>query len=141
METRDKGSELARVVREARAAKGLSTRKLAEEIGTTHSYIHKLEAGWFHSISPDNIQALSRALGLDPQDLFALSGYKVPEGLPTLVPYMRTKYGDELPDEALHELQGYVDYLRSKYGHGPNRPMGNEDEEDDEPQAVRGGRS
>ena len=143
METRTRGATLGRVIRAAREAKGLSTRKLAEEIGTTHSYIHKLEAGWFQSISPENIQALSRALDLDPQDLFTLAGYKVPEGLPTLVPYMRTKYGEDLPDEAFQELQSYFNYLRAKYGSGAARPMGSEDEDDDAeaPRASHGGRT
>lgn len=131
METRQKGSQLGQAVRQAREAKGLSTRKLAEAIGTTHSYIHKLEAGWFGSISPENIQALARALDIDAQDLFALAGYKVPEGLPTLVPYMRTKYGEDLPEEAISELQNYFGYLRAKYGTGDmSRPLGDEDEDD-----------
>jgi transcriptional regulator with XRE-family HTH domain len=116
MEIRTKGARLGRTIREAREAKGLSTRQLGAEIGTTHSYIHKLEAGWFQAISPENIQALAKALNLDSQDLFALAGYRVPDGLPTLIPYMRTKYGEELPDEAVQEMKGFFDYLRSKYG-------------------------
>jgi transcriptional regulator with XRE-family HTH domain len=140
METRDKGAKLGQVIRQAREAKGLSTRKLAEAIGTTHSYIHKLEAGWFGSISPENIQSLAKALEVDPQDLFALAGYKVPEGLPTLVPYMRTKYGEDLPDEAIEELQSYFGYLRAKYGSGGGRPIGDEDEDNpDEARASHGG--
>ena len=131
METRSRGAQLGATVRKAREAKALSTRKLAEAIGTTHSYIHKLEAGWFQSISPENVQALATALELDPQDLFALAGYRVPDGLPTLMPYMRTKYGEDLPDEALQELSSYFDYLRNKYGDA-GRPMGAEDEDDAE---------
>jgi transcriptional regulator with XRE-family HTH domain len=132
METRDKGAKLGEAVRQAREAKGLSTRGLAEAIGTTHSYIHKLEAGWFGSISPENIQALARALDIDAQDLFALAGYKVPDGLPTLVPYMRTKYGEDLPEAGIAELQSYFGYLRTKYGtSGASRPLGDEDEDDD----------
>jgi hypothetical protein len=90
-----------------------------------------LEAGWFQSISPENVQALAIALELDPQDLFALAGYRVPDGLPTLMPYMRTKYGEDLPDQALQELSSYFDYLRNKYG-DPGRPVGAEDEDDPE---------
>ena len=134
METRTRGAKLGQVIRQAREAKGLSTRKLAEAIGTTHSYIHKLEAGWFQTISPEHVQALAGALELDPQDLFALAGYRVPEGLPTLVPYMRTKYGKDLPEEAFQELRGYFDYLTSKYHDEVRRPVGDEDEEDDDEQ-------
>ena len=133
METQEKGRPLGRVVHDAREVKGLSTRKLAEEIGTTHSYIHKLEAGWFHSISPDHINALALVLDLDPQDLFTLAGYQVPEGLPTLVPYMRTKYGEELPDAAITEMSSFFDYLRTKYGEaGPI-----DDEGEDHPEGGR----
>lgn len=136
METRSRSTKLGGTIREAREAKGLSTHKLAEAIGTTHSYIHKLEAGWFQTISPENIQALSKALDLDPQDLFALAGYRVPEGLPTLVPYMRTKYGEDLPEEAFQELSSYFDYLQNKYGGEPGRPVGDEDEQDVEQPTV-----
>jgi transcriptional regulator with XRE-family HTH domain len=131
METRDKGAKLGEAVRLAREAKGMSRRGLAEAIGTTNSYINKLEAGWFQTISPANIQALAKALDMDAQDLFALAGYKVPEGLPTLIPYMRTKYGEDLPDAAIEELRNYFGYLRTKYGSTDvARPMGDEDEDD-----------
>jgi transcriptional regulator with XRE-family HTH domain len=115
METRSRGIKLGAVVRKAREANGLSTRQLGAAIGTTHSYIHKLEAGWFQTISPENVQALARALDLDRQDLFALAGYRVPEGLPNLGPYLRTKYGEALPDEAIAEITSFFDYTRDKY--------------------------
>ncbi len=130
VERRIKNLPLGRSIRMAREAKRLSTNQLAEAIGSTHSYINKLEAGWFGAISPANVQALSRALDIDAQDLFTLAGYKVPEGLPTLVPYMRTKYSEDLPDEAVSELSQYFDYLRSKYG-ATHRPLGDEDEDDE----------
>jgi hypothetical protein len=99
-----------------------------------------MEAGQFRTISPANIQALARALDIDAQDLFALAGYRVPEGLPTLVPYMRTKYGGDLPDEGLRELSSYLDYLRSKYGGDTARPVGDEDEDDGEEASMVPGR-
>jgi transcriptional regulator with XRE-family HTH domain len=115
METRSSGIELGAAVRAAREAKGLSTRKLAEIIGTTHSYIHKLEAGWFHSISPENIQALAAALDLDPQDLFTLAGYRVPDGLPSMGTYLRSRYGEELPEEAIERMLDYFEFEHAKY--------------------------
>jgi hypothetical protein len=58
---------------------------------------------------------LASALDLDRQDLFALAGYRVPEGLPNLGPYLRTKYGEDLPDEAIAEITSFFDYTRDKY--------------------------
>src|ERR1700722_1896434 len=118
MEPRTRGAKLGVLVQQAREKKGLSTRQLGAAIGTTHSYIHKLEAGWFQSISPENVQKLAQTLDLDSQDLFALAGYRIPEGLPNLVPYLRTKYGDDLPDEAIAEITSFFDYTKAKYGDG-----------------------
>ena len=59
MELRNRGAKLGILIQQARQAKGLSTRQLGAAIGTTHSYIHKLEAGWFQSISPENVQKSS----------------------------------------------------------------------------------
>ncbi|MBV9661872.1 MAG: helix-turn-helix transcriptional regulator [Acidimicrobiales bacterium] len=114
METTRNESPLGRTIREAREAKGLSTRALGLRIGTTHSYIHKLEAGWFRTISPENIQALAAALDLDPQDLFALAGYRVPEGLPSFTGYLRTKYGEDLSDDAIARMSAYFEFERSQ---------------------------
>lgn len=130
-ETKLNNIKLGRSIHEARQAKGLSTRKLAAAIGTTHSYIHKLEAGWFHSISPEHINALALTLDLDPQDLFSLAGYQVPDGLPTLVAYMRTKYGEELPEPAITEMSIFFDHLRTKYG-----GTGAIDDESEDPQEA-----
>ena len=46
MEPRTRGAKLGVLVQQAREKKGLSTRQLGAAIGTTHSYIHKLEAGF-----------------------------------------------------------------------------------------------
>ncbi len=132
-------SKLGVTVKAAREAKELSIRGLASTMGITPSYIHKLEAGVFGSISPEKIQALARALDLDPQDLFTVAGYQVPDGLPSFEPYLRTRYGDDLPEEAIQHMSEYFEYERAKYGEGSRRPIGDEDEADDQP--VRGRRS
>ena len=89
----------------------------------------------FKASRPENINALATALDLDSQDLFALAGYRVPDGLPTLVPYMRTKYGDELPEAAIQEINGFYNYLRSKYD--VDGPIDDENEEPDAPRRSR----
>jgi len=115
MEIRKRGAKLGKLIKEAREAKGYSTRKLGEAIGSTHSYIAKLEAGWFQSISPENIQALAEVLKVDPQDLFVLAGYRVPNGLPTLPTYLRTRYGDDLDDDAIKRMTAYFEFERFQH--------------------------
>ena len=133
MEPQTRGQRLGEAVRHARQARGLSIRKLADRAGVTHSFIAKLEGGRFQTISPDNLTALARALEIAPEDLFSLSGYAVPERLPTFGPYLRARYG-ELPDQAIDQLNEYFELLRGKYtGVTPA------DDEADEPAAGRGG--
>jgi transcriptional regulator with XRE-family HTH domain len=115
MKSRSRAQRLGETVRDARLAKGLSIRRLAREGGVTHSFVAKLEAGRFNSVSADNLAALAKPLDLPATDLFALSGYKVPEELPTFGPYLRVRYGEDLPDRAIESLNELFDALRAKY--------------------------
>jgi len=132
MDTPEPNTKLAVTVRTARETKGLSIRGLASRMGITPSYIHKLESGVFGSISPEKIQALAGVLELDPQDLFTVAGYQVPKGLPSFEPYLRTRYGDDLPEEAIQHMSEYFEYERAKYGGGNRRPIGDEDEAEED---------
>ena len=134
MEPHARGQRLGEAVRRAREERGLSIRKLADRAGVTHSFIAKLEVGRFQTVSPDNLTALARALEIAPEDLFTLSGYTVPERLPTFGPYLRTRYG-ELPEQAIDQLNEYFELLRGKY-----TGVSEADDELDEPAAGRGGR-
>ncbi len=115
MEPTRRSKQLGRTVTEAREAKELSLRGLAEKVGMTHSFMARLEAGRFQTVSPDNLRAIANALDVPVEDLFTLSGYKVPESLPTFEPYLRTRYGEELPDQAIEQLNEYFEMLRDKY--------------------------
>jgi transcriptional regulator with XRE-family HTH domain len=127
MEANQQMQELGRVLRRARQTKGLSTRGVAEPAGVTHSFIAKLEAGKFRTVSSVHLGALARVLDLPAEDLFALAGYKVPESLPTFGPYLRARYGEELPAHAMDSLSELFEALREKYA-GPDQVN---DEEDD----------
>jgi hypothetical protein len=58
------------------------------------------------------------------QDLYALAGYKITEGLPELQTYLRAKY--DMPSQAINELEQYFDYVNTKY----KQKEGEGDEED-----------
>lgn len=64
----------------------------------------------------ERLAALARGLEVPPADLFALAGIDLPDELPTLRPYLRSKYGAALPAEALAEIARYVDGVASRYG-------------------------
>ncbi len=68
-------------------------------------------------------------------DLYALGGYKLPEALPTFGPYLRTRYREELPEQAIDQLNEYFELLRAKYADS-DAPG---DEAHDKPAGIRGG--
>lgn len=131
-----RGTQLGRAIRLAREGRGLSIRKLAEAAGVTHSYVAKLEAGRFQSVSPDHLSALARALDAPAEDLYALGGYKLPEALPTFGPYLRSRYREELPEQAIDQLNEYFELLRAKYA-GSEEDL--DDERSDQAAGARGG--
>ncbi len=127
---------LGKCIKEARLAKGLSVRRLASLSGLTHSFVSKLEFARYESVSPPTLMALARALDLKPEDLFALAGFKLPKELPSFAPYLRARYGEELPDAARAALNELFDTLRRNY-------EGSDvvDDEDDERHPATAGRN
>lgn len=107
--------ELGRVIREARERQGLSARKLEIRSGLNHSFISKLEAGRYDTVSADSLTALAGALAIPLEDLYSLAGFQFPAALPSFGPYLRTRYGEELPAGALAELSELFDSLRHRY--------------------------
>lgn len=115
MEPNVRSKGLGLRIREARGAKGWSLRQLAATVGMAHSFIGNLEEGRFRTVSPDKLTALARALEIPPEDLLTLSGYRVPEALPTFGPYLRSRYGEDLPEAEIAHLTDYFELLRAKY--------------------------
>lgn len=115
MEPQKDMQALGETLRVARSAKGLSARKLAEVSGLTHSFISKLETATYESVSPDTLMALARALELAPEDLFTLAGFRLPEALPSFGPYLRARYGEELPPGARAALTEVFETLKRQH--------------------------
>lgn len=111
-------------IREAREAKGWSLRNLAASSGLAHSFISNLESGRYRTASPDKLSALARALDIPADDLLVLSGYRVPETLPSFGPYLRSRYGEQLPESAISQLNDYFELLRDKYSDEPDADAG-----------------
>ena len=109
------GRRLGELVHHARQTKGLTAQGLAEASGTSRSFIMKLERGEYVQVSPAYLQALAEALDLPLADLYSAAGYPLPAGLPTFAPYLRRRYGEELPEKAISQLTEYFELLRDKY--------------------------
>ncbi|MFL6137405.1 MAG: helix-turn-helix domain-containing protein [Frankiaceae bacterium] len=104
---------LGEALRAARYAKGLTTRQIGAGVGISHPQVSKIEAGRF-AVPPEKLRAFAEVLDLKPDDLFALAGYPV-AGQPALAPYLRSRYGAELPEQAIDQITEYFELLRRKH--------------------------
>jgi transcriptional regulator with XRE-family HTH domain len=111
------GEYIAKHRRQAR----LSLTDAAESAGVDASFWRKLEHGVYESPSPKMLAPIARVIAAPLADLYAMAGYEVAEELPTLTPYLRSKY--QLPPKALAELQRYFDHLRNHYGIPADKPV------------------
>ncbi len=111
----DAASHLAQLLKAARVKLGLSIREVGARSGITNSNIVRLEQGIIPNPRPETLKALADVLELDLADVFTSIGYVQPKGLPSLTPYLRSKYGD-MPESAVQELQAYFTKLAKKHG-------------------------
>lgn len=127
--------KLGELIQTSREKAGLSARKLEQISGLDHSYISKLEKGAYQSVLPDNLNKLAEALDIQPVDLFTLAGYPAVDELPSFGPYLRTRYGEELPADAREALTEMFEVLSRSQGNGA------EAVDDEEPESSLSGRA
>lgn len=106
-------TELAETIKTKRIELGMSVRGLGKITGIDNSTLIRLEQGK-HFPKPENLVKLSAALKLPLADLYHLSGYEIPNELPSMIVYLRSK--GELPVEAQDELVTYYRQLKKKHG-------------------------
>ena len=117
----DQAKALGQYLRSRREALKLSTRGLAALAGVPDSTIVRFEQGAYAAPSPDKLARLAEALGLNLADVYALANYAAPADLPSVGPYLRTKYRD-LPPEALDALSRDVSRVLARHGIDPTGP-------------------
>jgi transcriptional regulator with XRE-family HTH domain len=98
---------------------------LAREVGVDMAQIVRLEKGDVATPKVETLARIAKTLGLPLADVYGLAGYETTAELPSFTPYLRTKYR-ELPDEAVAEMEAFLDRLRAK--HGLTGPVDHEDE-------------
>lgn len=108
--------QFAAYIRDRRHELGLSLQQLAERLDVPKSRLHNYESGKFMP-RPELLEPLAAALEVSYEDLFAISGLSLPEGLPAFTPYLRAKYRD-LPDEAIAEAEAMFADWQKRHGAG-----------------------
>jgi transcriptional regulator with XRE-family HTH domain len=103
---------LADILRRRRSIMGFTIRELVRQSGVAQTTIARLEAGDTASPNPEHLGRLARALRVDIEELYEAAGYGVSRELPTLRPYLRTKYG--LTETAARQVEGYLEGLTAR---------------------------
>lgn len=122
-------SEFSKFIRQRRIDLEISIAELERRTGIHNSRLSRWERGIEMPERPDRLATLARGLDVDLADLYAVAGFELPTSLPSLRPYLRTKYGDQLPDAALDEIARYSDYIAARHG-VTTGPVPGEDEEE-----------
>jgi transcriptional regulator with XRE-family HTH domain len=91
------------MLREARLAKGYTSKYVAERLGVKPSYYSRIESG--ENALGKYARRVARLLGLDPTELEAKAMASRP--LPKFDMYLRARYG--LDDEAVIELERHFE--------------------------------
>lgn len=123
----EQAQELGRYLRRHRKDLRMATRQLAEHAGVDRTTIIRLEKGEFGRPNPEILRLVADALNISVADVFALADYALPTDLPTLKPYLRTKYRD-LPNEDIERIEAYAATLAKRHGIQLSGPAAGEDE-------------
>lgn len=97
---------MGRLLRAARAQRGISMFELARRTGINRSTLTRIEAGETTQPSTETLNAIAPQLGLDPEDLYDARWRDNGKPLPSERTYFRSKY--RLSDEQLAELESAV---------------------------------
>lgn len=136
----DQAKRFGALIRKHREGAGLSLRQVKELTGIDDGLLSRMESGAILTPSPDKLGRLAETLAIPLADLYALADYAAPSELPSMRPYLRTKYR-ELPSEAADQLDSYVQRLAKKHGVRLSGPAPGEDEAPEAPPRSRTSKS
>ena len=119
MKVAKKPTRLGETIYRAREAKGITTPRFAEMVGTNQSTMHRIQVGDIEQPRPQLLADIAEALDLNASDLFALAGYVPSTEMPNLKGWLNVKHRG-LPDDAVEALQGHLEYLVNKHSNDAN---------------------
>lgn len=120
-------AKLGETLKQRRNKLELTIKEVARRSQMTDSNVLRIERGDIPQPRPETLKSLADVLGLDLSDLFNIIGYVQPKTLPSLAPYLRSKYAD-LPESAAREMESSFAKIAAKHGYDPNGPADGEDE-------------
>lgn len=107
-------SELADLLRSRRHELGLSASEVARRADITTASVTRLENCTNPRPSVETLAAICTVLAVPVADMLAMVDVMPESQLPSLTPYLRTKYR-EMPAEAVREMSDYFERLAKKY--------------------------
>lgn len=100
-----------------RAKRRILVSEVAERAGMQTSTVMRIESGQSQVPGPDALRKIARVLDLPTLKLFQLAGYSDGDDLPEIEPYLRAKYGEQIPGQAATEFAA----IARKYGLDPTK--------------------
>jgi transcriptional regulator with XRE-family HTH domain len=110
------GDTFADFILQRRTQLGLSLVQLEGRTGIHNSRLSRWERGIEKPSRPDRLTALAGGLEIPPADLYLLAGIELAPELPSMRPYLRSKYGPELPSAAIADIEAYSSRVAARYG-------------------------
>jgi len=110
------GTPLGKFIVAQREKQGISLNELARRAGVDPSSVSHIERGETSNPPVATLRALAKGLGIPVAEIYAKAGVTKPSDLPTIEPYLRTKYGRELPAAARAEVAASFAAIAKKYG-------------------------
>jgi transcriptional regulator with XRE-family HTH domain len=98
-----------------RAESGLSVAEVGRRAGVNGGTVWRIEQGKIASPKAETLQAIGEVLGIPTSDLFTTVGWVPSKQLPTIRPYLRTKYR-QLPPDAVQEIEAHFDEVARRHG-------------------------
>ncbi len=121
--TPEQAKQLADLLNAKQAATGLSGAEVARRAGVDAGTVSRIERGQIPNPTAKTLLSLGEVLGIPESELFAVAPWATPQELPTIRPYLRTKY--HMPESAMQEIEAQFDTIARKHGisfdpqHGP----------------------
>lgn len=119
---------LADTIRRQREMLGLSASEVTRRAGVAKGTITRLELGQIASPRMDNLRIIADVLQIPFTEILADSSMLRDSDLPTLKPYLRTKFKD-MPEGAVREIEQHFRDVAARHGIDINNgPAPGEDE-------------
>ena len=98
---------IAHILRRKREALGLSATQVARRANLDPGTVTRIELEQINEPTPASLKAIAGVLDIPVSDLFVVADWIPKEELPSLLPYLRSKYAD-LPEQVAAELENLM---------------------------------